>query len=140
MEEKSMTRNHGGGIIGRGVIEKESLRREASGRHLGGIWEASGKHLALQEAMGLQEAPNHKNRCPSRLEDKSFINILILHCVCKDQITKYCKLQAKMLAGSVNGACNQPWPLDDTVRTPTETRSGQEPESNQSPKQVRPYK
>jgi hypothetical protein len=37
MEEKSMTRNHGGGIIARGVIEKELLRREASGEHLGGI-------------------------------------------------------------------------------------------------------
>jgi len=40
-----MTRNHGGGIIGRGVIEKESLRREASGRHMGGNWGASGRHL-----------------------------------------------------------------------------------------------
>ena len=35
MEEKSMTRNHEGEIIGRGIIEKGSLR-EASGRHLGG--------------------------------------------------------------------------------------------------------
>ena len=33
-----MTRNHGGGIIGREIIEKESLRGEASRRHLGGIW------------------------------------------------------------------------------------------------------
>ena len=24
MEEKSMTRNHGGGVIGRGIVEKES--------------------------------------------------------------------------------------------------------------------
>jgi hypothetical protein len=51
MEEKSMTRKHGGRIIGRGRIEKDSLRREASGRHLreifeaSGIWEASGRHL-----------------------------------------------------------------------------------------------
>jgi hypothetical protein len=45
MEEKSMKRNYGGGIIGRGIVEKESLRREASGRHLGGIWEESLKHL-----------------------------------------------------------------------------------------------
>ena len=36
-----MTRNHGGGVIRRGIIRKESLRREASGRHLGGDWEAS---------------------------------------------------------------------------------------------------
>ena len=42
MEEKSMTRNHGGEVIGRAIIEKESLRREASDRHLGGIWEAAG--------------------------------------------------------------------------------------------------
>jgi hypothetical protein len=32
MEEKSMTRNHGG-IVGRGIIEKNSLR----GNHCGGI-------------------------------------------------------------------------------------------------------
>ena len=49
MEEKSMTRNHRGGMIGRGIIEKESLRR-ASGRHLG-------SSRRLQEARGLQEAP-----------------------------------------------------------------------------------
>ena len=30
-----MMRNHGGGIIGREIIEKESLRGEASRRHLG---------------------------------------------------------------------------------------------------------
>ena len=35
MEEKSMTRHHGGKIIGRGIIERESLRMEA----LGGIWD-----------------------------------------------------------------------------------------------------
>ena len=40
-----MTRNLGGGIIGRGIIQKESLRREASGKHLGGIWEVFGRHL-----------------------------------------------------------------------------------------------
>ena len=37
-----MTRNHGGGIIGIEIIEKESSRGGASRRHLGGIWEASG--------------------------------------------------------------------------------------------------
>ena len=40
-----MTRNHGGGLIGREIIEKESLRKAASRRHLGGIWKASGRHL-----------------------------------------------------------------------------------------------
>jgi hypothetical protein len=62
MKKKSMTKNHGGGIIGGAIvggaiIEKRSLRRnhwkeyhrrqlieergiwEASGRHLGGIWD-----------------------------------------------------------------------------------------------------
>ena len=63
MEEESCRRNHGGG-----AAEGESLRRhlggiwEASGRHLGGwrlrrhlggIWEASGKHLgSIWEASG----------------------------------------------------------------------------------------
>ena len=50
--------------MGRRILEKKSLRREASGRHLGGIRGASGRHLGLQEAMGLQEAPNHKKSMP----------------------------------------------------------------------------
>ena len=49
-----MTRNHEGEIIGRGIIERESLRRNHGGaiieevawrNHLGSIWEPSGKHL-----------------------------------------------------------------------------------------------
>ena len=94
-----MTRRHGGGIIGREIIEKELVRAEASRRCLGGIWEASerhlgangdasGRHVGLQEAMGLQEAPNHKNRCLSQLKCKSSIKMLILHCVFEGQITK----------------------------------------------------
>jgi hypothetical protein len=83
-----MTRNHGGGIIGIEIIEKGSSRGEASRRHLGGIWEASGRHLGLQAAMGLQEAPNHKNRCPSQLKCKSCIKMLILQCFFEGQITK----------------------------------------------------
>jgi hypothetical protein len=31
MEEKSMTRNHEGETIGRGIIERESLRRNHGG-------------------------------------------------------------------------------------------------------------
>jgi hypothetical protein len=59
-----------------GGIRKASERHlgsiwEASGKHLGGIWEASGGHLGLQAAMGLQEAPDHKNLCPSQLKCKS---------------------------------------------------------------------
>jgi len=60
MQEKSMTSNHGGGITGGEIIEKESWRGrhlggmwEASERHLGSIWEASGKHLgSIWEASG----------------------------------------------------------------------------------------
>ena len=46
-----MTRNDGGGIFGRGIIEKESSRGEASRRRVGGIWEVSEKHLG-----GIREA------------------------------------------------------------------------------------
>ena len=60
MEEKSMTRNHEGEVIGRGIIGKGSLT-EASGRHLGGMWEATGDSRRLPDAPGssrrLQEAP-----------------------------------------------------------------------------------
>ena len=94
-----MTRNHGGGLIGREIIEKESWREEVSGRHLrciweaserhlGGIREASGRHLGVQAAMGLQEAPNLKNRCLSQLKCKSSIYYLILRCVFEGQVTK----------------------------------------------------
>ncbi len=55
-----MTRNHEGKIIGRGIIEKGSLR-EASGKHLGGMWEAPGDSRRLPDAPGscrsLQETP-----------------------------------------------------------------------------------
>ena len=71
MEEKSMTRNREGEIIGRGIIQKGSLR-EASGRHLGGIWEACGRP---QETPGdsqmLQEAPGGSRRLQEALEAKS---------------------------------------------------------------------
>ena len=80
MKEKSMTKNHGGGVIGRGITEKESLRREASGVYLGDIREISGRHLGLQEAMGLQEAPKHKNRCSSPLDCEKNIKMLIESC------------------------------------------------------------
>ena len=94
MEQESLTRNHlreaSGKHLGgiwtasrrhlEGIWEASGRHLEASGRHLqasggiwkhleasGGIWEPSGRHLGLQAAMGLQEAPNHKNRCPSQL-------------------------------------------------------------------------
>jgi len=88
MEENSMTRNHGGGIIGRGIIEKESLRRKVCGRHLGGIWEASGKHLggileASEQHLGgiwkacgrLQGTPRNSSRpgC-SRIKIDAFLS------------------------------------------------------------------
>ena len=62
-----MTRNHEGDIIGRGIIEKGSLR-EASGRHLGGMWEAAGDSRRLPDAPGssrrLQEALEAKSDAP----------------------------------------------------------------------------
>ena len=67
--------------------------------------------LGLQEAMGLQEAANHKNRCPSELKCKSCIKMLILHNVFEGQITKYCKLHAKMMDGKFGGARLLPRPL-----------------------------
>ena len=74
---------------------------EASGKHPGGIWEASGRHLGLQAAMGLQEAPNHKNRCPSQLK----CNISI------KQITKCVKSQRLSSAAAADGAAVEPRPL-----------------------------
>jgi hypothetical protein len=57
--EESSKRNHGGESIERAIIEKESLRREASGRHLGGIWYASGMHLgSIWEASTLGFPPS----------------------------------------------------------------------------------
>ena len=62
----------------------------------------------LQEAPGgprrLQEAFEAKNDAPLGYNAKSVIEMLILHWVFGGQITKHCKLQTKMLAGSVDGA------------------------------------
>ena len=92
-----------------------------TGKYLGGIWEAPGGSQRLQEARRLQEAPNHESRCLSRLEFKSSIKMLILHCVFEGQIIKYCKLQGKMLRGSLGrSATDLKAPWDNTVRTPTD--------------------
>ncbi len=108
-----MTRNHGGVIIGRGIIEKESLSREAFGKHLGSIWKAagrllggfrdtSGRHLGgsrrLPDIPGGQGASS--NRSLSLLKCKRSIKILILHYVFEGQITKCCKLHSKVMGGS----------------------------------------
>ena len=47
--------------------------------------------LGDQGDMELQEAPNHKNRCPSRLKCNISIKMLILHYVLEGQITKCVK-------------------------------------------------
>ena len=45
MKEKSVTKYHGGGIIGGAIIEKKSLMRNHwKENHLEGIWKASGRH------------------------------------------------------------------------------------------------
>ena len=77
------------------------VQSEISLRHLRhmGNWQAPGGSQTLQEARGLQEAPNHKNWCLSLLECKSFIKMMISHCVFEGQITKYCKLHSEMLSG-----------------------------------------
>ena len=123
-----MTKNHGGGIIGAAIIEKRSLRRNHWKKNHReeiieerGIWKASGRHPGgIREAPGrLQETPG--GRCPCQLECKSCVKILILHNVFEGQITKYYKLQAKMLPGSVDGATahlRPPW--YSNVRTPTD--------------------
>ena len=82
MEEESWKRNHGVG-----VAEGESLRRylegilEASGRHLGGIWEPFGIHLETSGRMEAEEASGGQisYHVPhSRTECKSFIICFIL--------------------------------------------------------------
>ena len=84
MEERSMTRNHEGEIIGRGIIEKGSLR-EASGRHLGGsrrlpdskkylevIWEHL-EGLRLRRHLGDIWRSDLRNRNTSQLKCKNSI-------------------------------------------------------------------
>ena len=92
------------------------MRREASGKHLGGFWETSGRHLGssrrFPETSGgqgapLQEAPIHKNRCHSRREYKTVLKLLTLHVGFVGQITKYCKLQSKMTCGRSGRSCTQ---------------------------------
>ena len=82
MEEESLRRNHGGGIIeeeslrrnhGGGIIEKESLRRNHGGGIMeeeseeswksnhGGIWEASGD---IWEASGRHLGGIHRRFSP----------------------------------------------------------------------------
>ena len=65
MQVKSMTGNHGGGIIGIEIIEKESSRGEASRRRVGGIWEASERHLrGIWEASTVGFPPKPKQGQP----------------------------------------------------------------------------
>ena len=90
---------------------------EACGRHLADIWAAPGDSRMLQEAPG---GLGSKNRCLSRLECKSCMEMLILHCVFVGKITQHNKLHGKMLPGSVDGASHQARPLSNTVRTPTD--------------------
>ncbi len=82
-EGGTLRRNHWKENPREEIIEERGIL-EASARHP----EASGRHLGLQEAMGLQEAPNHKNRCPSQLKCNISIKMLILHCVFEGQVTK----------------------------------------------------
>ena len=61
-----MTTNDGGRIVGRGIIKKASLRREASARQLGGIWKASRRHLGgIWELSGRHMGGTLDSRRPS---------------------------------------------------------------------------
>jgi hypothetical protein len=65
-------------------------------------WSRFWKHLGAPRSrilIGAVFGNSSRNRCPSQLKCKSSIKMLILHCVFEGQITKYCKLQAKMLRG-----------------------------------------
>jgi hypothetical protein len=103
MEEKSMKRNHEGEMIGRRIIEKESLRRHRGGeimeqqslrREHGGIsWGASGSPLGTSGSICLGVAWEHleglklrkhlgdiwrsnlRNRCTSQLKCESSIQM-----------------------------------------------------------------
>ena len=77
-------------------MEKKSFREAASERHLGGIWEASG----TPGGHGAPGGSKTEKSIPILARMQSCIKMLILHCVFEGQITKYCKLQPKMLAGS----------------------------------------
>jgi hypothetical protein len=64
MEEKSMTTDHGGGIV-RGI----KWRRDHGGwGHLGGSWEAPRESRWLRR---LQETASHKKICPSQQAQKN---------------------------------------------------------------------
>ena len=111
MKEASWRRHHGGGSI----VEDASWRHleasggiwEASGRHLGGIWEASGRHLGgiwgfwgiwgiwkhLEQFVGRRLQPTAKSSRKCQFHEV-FLRV---------GVTKHCKLQGKMLAGSANG-------------------------------------
>ena len=76
---------------------------ESFGNHLGVILTSFGCHLGARSPRKPQDTPGDpglENRCPSQLKCKSSIKMSILQCVFEGQITKYCKLQAKMLRGS----------------------------------------
>ena len=70
---------------------------------MGGIWEASWRHLGLQEAMGLQQAPNQKNQCLSRLKCKRLMNMLILQYIFEGRCHEVCERAALEIRGS------RPW-------------------------------
>jgi hypothetical protein len=90
------------------------------GRGLGGIWEAPGSSQRLQEAKGLQEAPNPKNRCLFQLECKSLLkswfSIMFVR-VTSPSIANY---KMKCSTTAVNGATKHQGPLYKIVRTPTD--------------------
>ena len=75
--------------------------REASGTRLGGIWEASGSQSRPEEARGSFEP---KIDTPPQQNAKVPLKCQFYDAFLRVGVTKYCKLQYKMLAGSSAGA------------------------------------
>ena len=94
-----MTKNHAGGIVGRGIIEKESLRQkswrrnhggaiieeETWRRHLGALWEASGMVMeiiweSLRHPAGTQMEPGHSGGSRKSCTQKVMPPSVLLKC------------------------------------------------------------
>ncbi len=60
-----------------------------------------------------------KNDTPLSKNTKVPLTYKLYYVFLRVGVTKYCKLQYKMLPGSANGLGNDPRPFSNTVRTPT---------------------
>jgi hypothetical protein len=89
------------------------LGKGGTGRHLSGF-------RRVPETPG-QRAPGgskQKKPVPLSVECKSSIKMLILHKVFQGQVTKYCKLQSKMIDGSRGPSGTDPRPFTQDRQNP----------------------